>query len=122
MITQIISEVSLKYIFVKSPRTNLLQKVKYVITTPDSKVHGAYMGPTWGRQDPGGPHVGLMELATRDHVSNQYYHERIQSKKSILMIYALDMMYLLAAIFFAVRWYFMGTIYALDMIILRVAI
>ena len=119
MITQIISEVSLKYIFVKSPRTNLLQKVKYVITTPDSKVHGAYMGPTWGRQDPGGPHVGLMELATRDHVSNQYYHERIQSKKSILMI---DMMYLLAAIFFAVRWYFMGTIYALDMIILRVAI
>ena len=25
---------------------------------PDSKVHGAYMGPTWGRQDPGGSHVG----------------------------------------------------------------
>ena len=24
--------------------------------TPDSKVHGANMGPTWGRQDPGGPH------------------------------------------------------------------
>ena len=22
---------------------------------PDSKVHGAYMVPTWGRQDPGGP-------------------------------------------------------------------
>ena len=22
---------------------------------PDSKVHGAYMGPTWGRQDPCGP-------------------------------------------------------------------
>ena len=30
---------------------------------PDSKVHGAYMGPTWGRQDPGGPHVGPMILA-----------------------------------------------------------
>ena len=29
----------------------------------DSKVHGAYMGPTWGRQDPGGPHVGPMILA-----------------------------------------------------------
>ena len=23
------------------------------------------MGPTWGRQDPGGPHVGLMNLAIR---------------------------------------------------------
>ena len=22
---------------------------------PDSKVHGANMGPAWGRQDPGGP-------------------------------------------------------------------
>ena len=32
---------------------------------PDSKVHGAYMGPTWGRQDPGGPHVGHMNLAIR---------------------------------------------------------
>ena len=30
--------------------------------TPDSKVHGAYMGPTWGRQDPGGPHVGPWSL------------------------------------------------------------
>ena len=24
------------------------------------------MGPTWGRQDPGGPHVGPMNLAIRD--------------------------------------------------------
>ena len=30
---------------------------------PDSKVHGANMGPTWGRQDPGGPHVGHVKLA-----------------------------------------------------------
>ena len=30
---------------------------------PDSKVHGASMGPIWGRQDPGGPHVGLMIFA-----------------------------------------------------------
>ena len=27
---------------------------------PDIKVHGANMGPIWGRQDPGGPHVGPM--------------------------------------------------------------
>ena len=30
---------------------------------PDSKAHGANMGPTWGRQAPGGPHVGPMNLA-----------------------------------------------------------
>ena len=29
---------------------------------PDSKVHEACMGPTWGRQDPGGPHVGPWTL------------------------------------------------------------
>ena len=32
-------------------------------TIPDSKVHGANMGPIWGRQDPGGPHVGPMNFA-----------------------------------------------------------
>ena len=30
---------------------------------PDSKVHGANMGPIWGRQDPGGPHVDPMNFA-----------------------------------------------------------
>ena len=30
---------------------------------PDSKVHGANVGPIWGRQDPGGPHVGPMNFA-----------------------------------------------------------
>ena len=34
-----------------------------IMSVPDSKVHGAYMGPTWGRQDPGGSHVGPMNLA-----------------------------------------------------------
>ena len=33
------------------------------IVSPDSKVHGANMGPIWGRQDPGGSHVGPMNLA-----------------------------------------------------------
>ena len=31
---------------------------------PDSKVHGANMGPTWALASPGGPHVGPMKLAT----------------------------------------------------------
>ena len=30
---------------------------------PDSKVYGANMGPIWGRQDLGGPHVGPMNFA-----------------------------------------------------------
>ena len=29
----------------------------------DSKVYEANMGPIWGRQDPGGPHVGPMNVA-----------------------------------------------------------
>ena len=33
---------------------------------PDSKVHEANMGLTWGPQDPGGPHVGHMNLAIWD--------------------------------------------------------
>ena len=34
----------------------------YISTSPDSKFHGANMGPIWGRQDPGGPHVGPMNF------------------------------------------------------------
>ena len=33
---------------------------------PDSKVHGANMGPTWVLSAPDWPHVGLMNLAIRD--------------------------------------------------------
>ena len=33
---------------------------------PDSKVHGANMGPIWGRQGPGGPHVCPMNFAIWD--------------------------------------------------------
>ena len=33
---------------------------------PDSKVHWANMEPIWGRQDPGGPHVGPMNFAIWD--------------------------------------------------------
>ena len=33
------------------------------IAYPDSKVHGANMGPIWDPQDPGGPHIGPMNIA-----------------------------------------------------------
>ena len=32
----------------------------------NSKVHGANMGPIWGRRDPGGPHVDPMNFAIWD--------------------------------------------------------
>ena len=34
--------------------------------TPASKVHGANVGPSWVRQDPGGPHVGPMNFVIWD--------------------------------------------------------
>ena len=45
---------------------------RVIVTHPDSKDHGANMGPTWGRQDPGGPHVGPMILAIWGRFSAQY--------------------------------------------------
>ena len=47
-----------------SPRLGLAVILGQII--PDSKVHGANMGPIWGRQDPGGPHVGPMNFAIWD--------------------------------------------------------
>ena len=35
---------------------------------PDSKVHRADMEPIWGRQDPGGPHVDLMNFVIWLHL------------------------------------------------------
>ena len=35
--------------------------INLVRLNPDSKVHGANMGPIWGCQDSDGPHVGPMK-------------------------------------------------------------
>ena len=45
-------------------RINTSNLMKSIIT-PDSKVHGANMGPAWVQSAPGGPHVGPMNLAIR---------------------------------------------------------
>ena len=37
---------------------------------PESKVRGAKMGPTWDRQDPGGPNVGHVNLAICDPIKD----------------------------------------------------
>ena len=47
-----------------SAGTELTEKV------PESKVHGANMGPIWGRQDPGGPHVGPKNFVIWDVFSS----------------------------------------------------
>ena len=36
---------------------------------PDSKIHGANMGPTWVLSAPDGPHVGPVNLVTRDVIT-----------------------------------------------------
>ena len=40
------------------------------LSSPDSTVHGADTGPSWGRQDPGGPHVGPMNLTIWEHFTS----------------------------------------------------
>ena len=43
----------------------IIRKTKWldVEYNPDSKAHGANMGPICGRQNPGGPHVGPKNFA-----------------------------------------------------------
>ena len=45
------------------------QRVTNINHDPDNKIHGANMEPTWGRQDPGGPHVGHVKLVIWEHNS-----------------------------------------------------
>ena len=51
-----------------------------MFNTPDSKVHGANMGPTWVLSSPGGPHVGPMNLAIRDYLPR--LHLRVASMQA----------------------------------------
>ena len=44
------------------------QTQDFSFTIPDNKVHGANMGPIWGQQDPGGPHVDPMNFAIWDAI------------------------------------------------------
>ena len=43
---------------------------------PDSNVHGANMGPSWGRQDPGGSHVGPLNFAIWEVISDSWGHRK----------------------------------------------
>ena len=45
------------------PGTDKEVKLWFKKIYPDGKVHGDSIGPIWGWQDPGGPHVGPMKFA-----------------------------------------------------------
>ena len=66
-------------------------KVKTFHIVPDSKVHGANMGPIWGRKEPGGPHVGPINFAIwvrsikqPNERQIQRFHNLIQCHKLVL--------------------------------------
>ena len=49
---------------------------------PDSKVYGANMGPTWGRQDPGGPILApwiLLSGKSKSHIRISKIHETFKT-------------------------------------------
>ena len=48
-----------RHLYIETTNCEILMKE----VNPDSKVHGAIMGPTWFLSAPGGPHVGPMNLA-----------------------------------------------------------
>ena len=56
---------------------------------PDSEVHGANMGPIWGRQDPGGPHVGPINFVIWV-IINLCIKIHIQSLSNILSMHQME--------------------------------
>ena len=55
----------------------------WVETYPNSKLHWSDMGPIWGRQDPGGPHVGPINLAI--WVTSTKHSAHFVHKQRVLM-------------------------------------
>ena len=61
--TMAISQISLTKFHLKLLSVATLLSLVHGRGVPDSKVHGANMGPTWVLSAPDGPHVGPMNLA-----------------------------------------------------------
>ena len=55
--------------------------------TPESKVHGANMGPTWVLSAPDGPNVSPMKFAIRDHTVQTGISELYQTVFDTQMVY-----------------------------------
>ena len=58
--------VSLSCIPAEPSMNNILHENELKQANPNSKVHGANMGPTWVLSAPNGPHVGPMNLVIRE--------------------------------------------------------
>ena len=58
-----------------------------VLTYSDSKVHGANMWPIWGRQGPGGPHVGPMNFTISVVIPEYSGRSQFVDKRTILLLY-----------------------------------
>ena len=52
-------------VYILDPNLVIISMLGYQQTYPDSKVHGANMGPTWVLSAPDGPHVGPRILVIR---------------------------------------------------------
>ena len=57
------------------------------VILPDSKVHGANMGPTWVLSAPCGPHVGPINLAVRAAIQQEKGRTRVWTFRVSLVIY-----------------------------------
>ena len=67
----------------------LLPLVISLTANPESKVHGANRGAIWGRQDPGGPHVGPMNFAICEHIEAAWpIYMRQWTRPSLVQIMA----------------------------------
>ena len=58
---------------------------------PDSKVHGANMGPIWGWHDPDGPHVGPMNLAFWEY--NSSCKSAFQNQEQIIRFHSFQFLW-----------------------------
>ena len=60
-----------------------------VAVCPDSKVHGAKMGPIWGRQDSSGPHVCPVNFAIWDvylmHIPPWQIKDKRKQRKAVIL-------------------------------------
>ena len=85
------------------------------MSIPDSKVHGANMGPIWGRQDPDGPHAGPMNFVIWvDNVWYKYifsFHQNnstctaIQIPKQVKHIWCTQLSYLIPTDIWNLAWW-----------------
>ena len=73
---------------------SLLSSLNHLIcksyNIPDSKVHGANMGPIWGWQDPDWPHIGPINLAVWDFIESTRHNFRwdllLENNASLIII------------------------------------